>query len=290
MQYKKIIYIIIAFVFVLTITNVRTYALPTLGNDYDEIPDYSGEETYFGKLIKELEDVKKEPKVVYESHWASWFQKPISEDFDSKKYVLYRCEYYFDAPVKDIDISRRLEPNETYQFEEKMNFRYSERKQKINENSVKSFGEFFSKKIIGIELPIDIIKIRAIQDKSFKFSVDWVYKTLNDTTKTFEMKYDRIEPYSYTNNTGEYVFVNRNIRQRYYVMVLCEYELIYEQSMFGSGAFNKDRNYTYKFNNYKCVSCDSFLLPKDNPYLEYSIYIDKGDRIYKNNMDGVIFA
>lgn len=73
-------------------------------------------------------------------------------------------------------------------------------------------------------------------------------------------------------------------------MLLFEYEFEYESTSFGSGFMGKDRNYKYDFIDYKFISCNSFLLPKDNVYLEDSIYIDKGNKIYTKVTDKTIFA
>ena len=184
MQYKKkFFYLIMTFLCVLLLFNVKSFAsLPDADKTFDAIPDLNGERTSFGKITKVADYVEKAPKVVYESHWASWIQQPLYENFDNKKYIIYQCEYYFDAPIKDVETERRLAPGESFDFEEEKNYEYEETNHLINENSVKRFANYSSKTSLDIKAPIDILKICMGNNTSFDCGVEWINKSFNEAT------------------------------------------------------------------------------------------------------------
>ena len=144
------------FVFLFAIVNVKSFALPTENIEYDTLPDYTDEETYFGKLKKLSSDTLCEPKITYKSYWAPW-QGEIKQDFPSKEYVLYQCDYYFDAPISVEETPRRLYPGEQIRHTDVFSYDSKETMKSISETSLSIFSEFSREKKIGFSLSVKIV-------------------------------------------------------------------------------------------------------------------------------------
>ena len=98
MQYKKkIFYFILVLIGLFSLTNLNLFALPELGEKMDEIPDFSAEETCFGKMTEISSVDTNEAKTYYKSHWTS--QPALTKDYIIRTDKIFEFDYYFDIPV-----------------------------------------------------------------------------------------------------------------------------------------------------------------------------------------------
>ncbi len=208
-------------------------------------------------------------------------------------YVLYNCEKLVDIPYEtiwNVGLDKRGTDNNRIDETELVKKTSTKKIKKINEEANRFYIEFSKDKKTELGVPIDIVNLKAIQSNGFKFGWEHVSKKIEEIEKTETISYDVEREYHFINNYDEPVFVRKCFRQRFNVVLMCEYEYDYEDTKFGSGAAGWDENHKYEFKGYKCITCRPVFVPTDIPYFKYTIYFDRGNqKVCLTEVENVIF-
>lgn len=287
---KKLSILFIFLLFIFTYYQIESLAV-TANEIVDSVPFQDGTNTKFGRITRKSYTYNVTSKVVYHSFWAPW-QSDLYEDFQDFVFDLYECEYYFDVPVKIIE-SFRLEAGgtKTVTYSEKES--YTVVQSQAWKQSLTVYTSFQNEFDYYLGVADPFVTLGVSNNSSFKVTDEYLSANSYNSSREFKQEIEKNYTEIYENNRNTYVYVQRNLRQKFKVLIGYTYKTNYEQKRKGSGAFGKDSNYSYDILNYTCQSIHIFLIPVEEVYYHISYYIDneKGQKVFDNQgHPSILFA